>query len=328
MAEPESALAALQQLSAEVGVPLDDLRRTVEEALAAAYKRAFEPSGEVSVRLGPETGEMDVLLRQEEADGTVSESHPPVADFKRLAAQTARSAVMRHLRDLERDRALSELARRQGELANGTVDRIERGAVYVDLGRAEGWMPPDEQIPGEQLVPGRPVTVVVLEPKSRQRQALVRVSRASRIFVLRLLEAEVPEIAAGTVQVRAIAREPGLRTKIAVSSSEVGIDPVGACVGPKGVRHRSLLAELGNEHVDIVHWDGEPEKFVAAALGPATVVSVAIDSDTRTAHVRVPKDQLSLAIGRDGQNARLAAKLTGWRVDIRPAENGVAQDPA
>lgn len=328
MAEPESALAALQQLSAEVGVPLDDLRRTVEEALAAAYKRAFEPSGEVSVRLGPETGEMDVLLRQEEADGTVSESHPPVADFKRLAAQTARSAVMRHLRDLERDRALSELARRQGELANGTVDRIERGAVYVDLGKAEGWMPPDEQIPGEQLVPGRPVTVVVLEPKSRQRQALVRVSRASRIFVLRLLEAEVPEIAAGTVQVRAIAREPGLRTKIAVSSSEVGIDPVGACVGPKGVRHRSLLAELGNEHVDIVHWDGEPEKFVAAALGPATVVSVAIDSDTRTAHVRVPKDQLSLAIGRDGQNARLAAKLTGWRVDIRPAENGVAQDPA
>lgn len=328
MAEPESALAALQQLSAEVGVPLDDLRRTVEEALAAAYKRAFEPSGEVSVRLGPETGEMDVLLRQEEADGTVSESHPPVADFKRLAAQTARSAVMRHLRDLERDRALSELARRQGELANGTVDRIERGAVYIDLGRAEGWMPPDEQIPGEQLVPGRPVTVVVLEPKSRQRQALVRVSRASRIFVLRLLEAEVPEIAAGTVQVRAIAREPGLRTKIAVSSSEVGIDPVGACVGPKGVRHRSLLAELGNEHVDIVHWDGEPEKFVAAALGPATVVSVAIDSDTRTAHVRVPKDQLSLAIGRDGQNARLAAKLTGWRVDIRPAENGVAQDPA
>ena len=328
MAEPESPIAALQQLSAEVGVPLDDLRRTVEEALAAAYMRAFEPPGEVSVRLGPETGEMDVLLRQEEADGTVSESHPPVDDFKRLAAQTARSAVMRHLRDLERDRALSELARRQGELANGTVDRIERGAVYVDLGKAEGWMPPDEQIPGEQLVPGRPVTVVVLEPKSRQRQALVRVSRASRIFVLRLLDAEVPEIAAGTVQVRAIAREPGLRTKIAVSSSEAGIDPVGACVGPKGVRHRSLLAELGNEHVDIVHWDGDPEKFVAAALGPATVVSVAIDSDTRTAHVRVPKDQLSLAIGRDGQNARLAAKLTGWRVDIRPAEDGVAQDPA
>ena len=322
----ESPLAALRQLSAEVGVPLEELRRTVEEALAAAYKRAFEPAGDISVQLLPETGEMDVLLRRHEPDGSVTESHLPVDDFKRLAAQTARTAVMRHLRDLERDRALSELARRQGELANGMVDRIERGTVYIDLGRAEGWMPPDEQIPGEQLVPGRPVTIVVLEPKVRPRQALVRVSRASRILVLRLLEAEVPEIAAGTVNVRAIAREPGLRTKIAVSSTEPGIDPVGACVGPKGVRHRSLLAELGSEHVDIVHWNAEPEKFVAAALGPATVVSVAIDSDTRTAHVRVPKDQLSLAIGRDGQNARLAAKLTRWQVYIRSVENSVAQN--
>jgi N utilization substance protein A len=202
------------------------------------------------------------------------------------------------------------------------VDRIERGAVYVDLGKAEGWMPPDEQIPGEQLHPGKPVTVVVLEPKARPRQALVRVSRASRIFVLRLLEAEVPEIHAGTVQVRAIAREPGLRTKIAVASTEPGIDPVGACVGPKGVRHRSILAELGNEHVDIVPWDQDPERFVAGALGPATVVTVRIEADTRTAHVGVPRDQLSLAIGRDGQNARLAAKLTGWRVDIKAVDQG------
>ncbi|HYW23584.1 MAG TPA: transcription termination factor NusA [Terriglobales bacterium] len=328
MPEPESPLAALEQLSAEVGVPLDDLRRTVEEALAAAYKRAFEPVGEVAVHLSPETGEMDVLLREPDSDGAVTERHLPVDEFKRLAAQTARSAVMRHLRDLERDRALTELARRHGELANGTVDRIERGAVYVDLGKAEGWMPPDEQIPGEQLHPGRPVTVVVLEPKVRPRQALVRVSRASRIFVLRLLEAEVPEIHAGSVQVRAIAREPGLRTKIAVASTEAGIDPVGACVGPKGVRHRSILAELGSEHVDIVPWDPDPERFVAGALGPATVVTVRVEQDTRTAHVRVPKDQLSLAIGRDGQNARLAAKLTGWRVDIKAVEAADASAPA
>jgi N utilization substance protein A len=317
--EPESPLAALEQLSAEVGVPLDDLRRTVEEALAVAYKRAFEPPGEVRVHLSAETGAMEVLLQRETAEG-VTESHLPVDDFKRLAAQTARTAVMRHLRELERERALSELARRQGELATGTVDRVERGTVYVDLGKAEGWMPPDEQIPGERLVPGRPVTVVVLEPKVRPRQAMIRVSRASRVFVLRLLEAEVPEIHAGTVQVRAIAREPGLRTKIAVASSEHGIDPVGACVGPKGVRHRSLLAELGSEHVDIVPWDPDPERFVAGALGPATVVGVKVETDTRTAHVRVPRDQLSLAIGRDGQNARLAAKLTGWRVDIKAVE--------
>jgi transcription termination/antitermination protein NusA len=321
VAEPESPLAALEQLSAEVGIPLDDLRRTVEEALAAAYKRAFEPPGDVTVHLSVETGAMEVLLRQDTAEGEATETQLPVDDFKRLAAQTARSAVMRHLRDLERDRALSELARRQGELATGTVDRVERGTVYVDLGKAEGWMPPDEQIPGEHLVPGRPVTVVVLEPKSpRPRQAMVRVSRASRVFVLRLLEAEVPEIHAGTVQIRAIAREPGLRTKIAVASTEPGIDPVGACVGPKGVRHRSLLAELGSEHVDIVPWDQDPERFVAGALGPATVVAVKVETDTRTAHVRVPRDQLSLAIGRDGQNARLAAKLTGWRVDIKAVE--------
>ena len=238
--------------------------------------------------------------------------------FKRLAAQTARSAVMRHLRDLERERALSEVARHRDELSSGVVDRVERGAVYVDLGKVEGWMPPEEQIPGEQLRPGRPVTVVVQDPQTRSRQAQVRVSRASRTFVLRLLEAEVPEIGAGTVQVRAIAREPGLRTKIAVASSEPGIDPVGACVGPKGVRHRSLLAELGQEHVDIGPGDPDPLRFVAAARGPAAVTGVELDPDGRTAHVRVPRDQLSLAIGRDGQNARLAAKLTGWRVDIKP----------
>lgn len=319
MPEQESPLVALERLSAEVGVPIDDLRRTVEEALSVAYKRAFEPPGDVSVRLAPETGDMEVLLRRQEPDGTVTESQLPVDDFKRLAAQTARTAVMRHLRDLERERALSELARRQGELASGMVDRVERGTVYVDLGKIEGWMPPDEQIPGEQLRPGRPVTVVVLEPKTRR--AHVRVSRASRIFVLRLLEAEVPEIANGTVLVRAIAREPGLRTKVAVTSREPGIDPVGACVGPKGVRHRSLLAELASEHVDIVPWDPDPARFVAGALGPASVVDVSVDPETRTAHVRVRREQLSLAIGRDGQNARLAAKLTGLRVDIKPVED-------
>ena len=182
-------------------------------------------------------------------------------------------------------------------------------------------MPPEEQIPGETLQPGRPVLVVILEPQQNRRQAQVRVSRAARAFVHRLLEAEVPEIKAGTVQVRAISREPGLRTKIAVSSSEPGLDPVGACVGPKGVRHRAILSELSNEHIDIVPWSDDPEPFVAAALGPAKVEKVTIDRVTRTATVLVPKGQLSLAIGRDGQNARLAAKLTGFRIDIKPSES-------
>ena len=192
-------------------------------------------------------------------------------------------------------------------------------------------MPPEEQIPGEQLRPGRPVLVVIMEAQRNARQAQVRVSRGSRMFVHRLLEAEVPEIKAGTVQIRAIAREAGLRTKIAVSSSQPGLDPVGACVGPKGVRHRAILSELASEHIDIVPWSDDPEVFVAASLGPAKAESVSIDRLTRTATVLVPRAQLSLAIGRDGQNARLAARLTGFRIDIKASEDqgdGAAEPPA
>jgi N utilization substance protein A len=165
-----------------------------------------------------------------------------------------------------------------------------------------------------------------MEAQRNARQAQVRVSRASRIFVHRLLEAEVPEIKAGTVQIRAIAREPGLRTKVAVSSTQAGLDPVGACVGPKGVRHRAILSELASEHVDIVPWSDDGEAFVAAALGPAKPDAVSIDRMTRTATVLVPKAQLSLAIGRDGQNARLAAKLTGFRIDIKASDAEAAAD--
>jgi transcription termination/antitermination protein NusA len=311
---------ALTALCAEVGIPFEEMLHTVEGALAAAYTRAFNPTGLVTVRLDTRTGALDVRSRVIKQDGTVIEKELPSEDFKRMAAQTAKHAVLRHIHDLERDKVLRDVAEHRGELASGVVDRIEGGVVYVDLGKAEGVMPPEEQIPGEQPQPGRPVLVVILDPQHNRRQAQVRVSRASRSFVHRLLEAEVPEIKAGTVQVRAIAREPGLRTKIAVSSSEPGLDPVGACVGPKGVRHRALLSELANEHVDIVPWSEDPEQFVAAALGPAKVDRVTIDRVTRTATVLVPRSQLSLAIGRDGQNARLAAKLTGLRIDIKPSE--------
>ena len=311
---------ALTALCAEVGIPFEEMLHTVEVALAAAYTRAFNPPGLVTVRLDTKTGALDVRSRVIKTDGTVVEQELPSEDFKRMAAQTAKHAVLRHIHDLERDKVLRDVAEHRGELATGVVDRIEGGVVYVDLGKAEGVMPPEEQIPGEQLHPGRPVLVVILDPQHNRRQAQVRVSRASRSFVHRLLEAEVPEIKAGTVQVRAIAREPGLRTKIAVSSSEPGLDPVGACVGPKGVRHRALLSELASEHVDIVPWSEDPEHLVAAALGPAKADRVTIDRVTRTATVLVPRSQLSLAIGRDGQNARLAAKLTGFRIDIKPSE--------
>src|ERR1700686_4904413 len=317
----ESLGEALTALCAEVGIPFEEMLHTVEGALAAADVRAFSPAGYVTVKLDTKTGALEVRSRIVHPDGTEVIEMLPAEHFKRMAAQTAKHAVLRHIHDLERDKAVKEVAEHRGELASGIVDREEAGIVYVDLGRIEGVMPPEEQIPGEELHPGKPVLVVILEAQHNPRQAQVRVSRASRSFVHRLLEAEVPEIKAGTVQIRAIAREPGLRTKIAVSATEPGIDPVGACVGPKGGRDRALLRELSHEHVDIVPWADEPEAFVASSLGPAKADSVSIDPTTRTATVLVPRGQLSLAIGRDGQNARLAAKLTGFRIDIKPGES-------
>ena len=317
----ESLAEALTALCAEVGIPFEEMLHTVEVALAAAYNRAFSPAGEVTVRLDTKTGALEVRSHAVRPDGTEVVEQLPSEAFKRMAAQTAKHAVLRHIHHLEREKVLRDVAEHKGELASGVVDRVEAGTVYVDLGRAEGVMPPEEQIPGEELIPGRPVLVVILEAERNPHQAQVRVSRAARSFVHGLLEAEVPEIKAGTVLIRAIAREPGLRTKVAVSASEPGLDPVGACVGPKGVRHRAVLSELGNEHVDMVPWSDDAESLVAAALGPAKVESVAIDRATRTATVLVPKAQLSLAIGRDGQNARLAAKLTGFRIDIKAGDS-------
>jgi len=242
----ESLGEALTALCAEVGIPFEEMLHTVENALAAAYVRAFNPAGFVTVKLDTKTGALDVRSRLIRPDGTEVIETLPAEDFKRMAAQTAKHAVLRHIHDLERDKVLRDVAEHRGELASGIVDRVEAGTVYVDLGRIEGVMPPEEQIPGEELHPGKPVLVVILEAQHNPRQAQVRVSRAARSFVHRLLEAEVPEIKAGTVQIRSIAREPGLRTKIAVSASEPGLDPVGACVGPKGVRHRAILSELAN----------------------------------------------------------------------------------
>jgi len=316
----ESLAEALTALCAEVGIPFEEMLHTVESALATAYVRAFNPSGYVTVKLDTATGALEVRSRTVRKDGSEVIELLPSDDFKRMATQTAKHAVLRHIHDLERDKVLRDVAEHKGELASGIVDRVAAGTVYIDLGRIEGVMPPEEQIPGEELHPGRPALVVILEAQRNARQAQVRVSRAARSFVHRLLEAEVPEIKAGIVLIRAIAREPGLRTKIAVSATQPGIDPVGACVGPKGVRHRAILSELASEHVDIVPWSDDPEALVAAALGPAKAVSVAIDRMTRAATVLVPHNQLSLAIGRDGQNARLAAKLTGFRIDIKPSD--------
>ena len=314
-------VAALEQLNSELGIPLEELVKTVEQALADAYRRAFDPPGYVTVHIDPATAEMTVTSRTYDAEGNEVLAELPTDDFARMAAQTAKQAVLRHIRNLEREKAVNEAAEHRGELATGVIDRVENGTVYLDMGgRAEGAMPPEEQIPGEEIRPGKPMMVVILDTRRTSRQPQVQVSRASRLFVRRLLEAEVPEIKNGAVTIKAIAREPGLRSKVAVFAEDPAIDAVGACVGPKGVRHRSLLAELGHEHIDFVPWSEDPAAFAAAAVGPATVVDVLLDRVTNTALLLVPPGQLSLAIGKDGQNARLAAKLTGWRIDIKPAQ--------
>ena len=313
-------VAALEELHKELGIPLDELIRSVEQALADAYRRAFDPPGYVTVRIDPSTAAMEVTSRAYDAAGQEVLTPLPTDDFARMAAQTAKSAVLRHIRNLEREKSVLEAGEHRGELATGVIDRVENGTVYLDMGgRAEGVMPPEEQIPGEEIRPGKPLMVVILDTRRTTRQPQVQVSRASRLFVRRLLEAEVPEIKNGAVTIKAIAREPGLRSKVAVHAEDPAIDAVGACVGPKGVRHRSLLAELGREHIDFVPWSEDPAAFTAAAVGPASVVDVVLDRSTNTALLNVPPGQLSLAIGKDGQNARLAAKLTGWRIDIKAA---------
>lgn len=308
---------AVTRAADEVGIPLRELVINVEQALALAYKRQFAPRGFVQARLDLESGRLHVTSTTTDEDGSQHSIEEPVDEFMRTAAATARRAVLGQLRNRQRMAAAEEWADRQGELSTALVDRVDpRGTVHVDLGRIEGLMSPEDQLPGEHLEPGRLTTFVILEPLRLARPAALRVSRSHKLFVQRMLESEVPEAAAGVVRVRAIAREAGVRTKVAVESMDAAVDPVGACVGPKGVRHHALLADLPNEHVDIVPFSEESEAFVAAALGPARVLGVHIDPATRTARVTVPKDQLSLAIGKDGQNARLAAKLTGWRIDI------------
>ena len=318
---------ALQELNRQFDIPLELLVEALEQGLAAAYRRAFDPDGEVEVRIDPETGTVGGRLRRRLPDGSVEFEDLPEGDFRRLAPQAARHVVLGRLRDLERDRVMQEAAEHQGELAIGTVDRIERDVVHLNMGKGEGLMALEDQVPGEVLQPGRPVTVVILEGRRAGPAAVLRVSRASKVFVQRLLEREVPEIRSGAVVVKAIAREAGLRTKVAVTATEPGLDPIGACIGPKGIRHRAVLTELGSEHVDFVEWFEDAERFIARALGPAQVDAVALDRGAGTAAVTVPRTQLSLAIGRDGQNARLAAKLTGWRIDIRPAPDESPPSP-
>ncbi|HEV1998080.1 MAG TPA: transcription termination factor NusA [Candidatus Dormibacteraeota bacterium] len=319
-------LSALDQLQQEKGFSKDALLQVIEEALAEAYRQRHEPEGEVEVRIDTETGELVAGIHHP------SRGYEPIpADaFRDAAATTARKVILGRLRDAEREQVLRDALQHQGELASAIVDRTDGDLVFVKTEQSgdgmrgtEALLPPEEQIPNETYRAGQRLKVLLLEPRIGRRGPNHVVSRTNRSLVKRLLEFEVPEIMSGAVVIKALAREAGLRTKLAVSSDEEGLDPVGACVGPKGARIRAVVDELGGERVDVLQWSDDPPALVANALSPAKVNSVNVDAETRTATVLVPASQLSLAIGKDGQNARLAARLTGWRIDIK----GVAEDP-
>ncbi len=237
--------------------------------------------------------------------------------FGRIGAQTAKQVVLQRLREAERDVVYDQFASREGELITGTVNRVEPRAIILDLGKAEAILATTEQSPVEHYRIGQNVKAFVLEVRRAPKGPQVLVSRTHKGFLRRLFELEVPEIHNGTVEIKAIAREPGSRSKVAVGSRQEGLDPVGATVGQRGARVQAVVAELAGEKIDVIEWDENPAVFVAKALSPAQVVDVNIDEEHRIASVIVPEKMLSLAIGREGQNARLAAKLTGWRIDIR-----------
>lgn len=237
-------------------------------------------------------------------------------DYGRIAAQTAKQVIIQKLREAEKTSVLGEFQGKKGEIVSGTVQRIERGVVFLDLGRTVGILPPEEQIPTERYRQGARLRAYVYDVAEGQRGVSVRLSRSHPDMLRKLFDMEAPEIASGVVQIKAVAREPGSRSKIAVISSDKRIDPVGACVGQRGVRVNTVTQELGGEKIDIIEWSENPEEFVKASLSPATVLSIKTNSDERKASVTVAPEEQSLAIGKGGQNVRLAARLTGWSIDI------------
>jgi len=241
-------------------------------------------------------------------------------DYGRIAAQTAKQVIMQKIREAEKTSVLSEFGKREGEIVTGTIQRVERGNIFVDMGRATGLLSYEEQIPGERFSQGERVRAYLYRVEESPRGVFLRLSRSHPKFLEKLFEAEAPELANGTVVIKAIAREAGYRSKIAAEAKDSHIDPVGAMVGQRGVRVSTVMSELRGEKIDIIDWSAEPKKFIEEALSPAKVLSIEINEAEKSAVVTVSEDQQSLAIGKGGQNVRLAAKLTGWRIDIQSAK--------
>ena len=321
-------VAALKALVREKNLSLDLVVASIEQALLVAYHRTEGAAVRARVELDRRTGHVTVLAAETDEEGEVLREYDDTPDgFGRVAATTARQVILQRLREAEDDVTFGEFAGTEGDLVSGIVQQgNDPRMVLVDLGKIEAVLPPQEQVPGEQYTHGTRLKCHVVSVAKTPRGPRVTVSRTHPNLVKSLFALEVPEIADGSVVIEAIAREAGHRTKIAVRSAVPGVNAKGACIGPMGQRVRAVMAELHGEKIDIVDWSDDPAEMVAHALSPARVTSVTVvDAAARAARVIVPDYQLSLAIGREGQNARLAARLTGWRIDIRP--DVTASDP-
>jgi N utilization substance protein A len=307
----DGAIATLRETTA---LSDDRLAALFEAAFVETYRRLVDDDGAVHARVELSSGRCDLYRRG--PDGEEIAIDVDVPDFPRQAAQAARAAVAGALREAGKDRVLREASLRRGELIDTIVDTRQGSVWYLRTGEMRVLLPPEEQIPSEDLVPGQHLKVMVLEGRRRSQDAVVVVSRSHPQLLRLLLEQEVPEVANGQVVVRGIVREAGRRSKVAVEAADPAVDARGACIGPRGVRHQAITSVLGSEQVQIVVWSEDPATYIANALAPATVRRVDLDEAMRTATVTADSDQLSLAIGRGGDNARLVARLCGWRIDV------------
>jgi len=342
-------LLAITQLSAEKNLPKEVVLTAVEAALVSAYKKDnFNSTQNIAVKINPNSGKVEVWAEKqviekptdpqfeispkearkikedaEIGDAIMVESTP--ANAGRIAAQTAKQVILQRLHEAEHSAIFEEYADKEGEVVSGVVQRFEMGQVNIDLGRTEAILPASEQVRTERYRVGQRLKVVLLQVARTSKGPRVIVSRSHPELLRRLFELEVPEVYNGTVEIKSIAREAGFRSKIAVAAKQEGIDPVGCCVGLRGIRIQNIVSELNGEKIDVVQWKPDSATFIANALSPAHIVSVGLNEDEQSATVIVPDKQLSLAIGKEGQNARLAAKLSGWRIDIKSVSMAEAE---
>lgn len=333
-------IKAVEELEKEKEISKDLLIDAIESALVSAYKKNYGTSQNVRVNINKETGDIDVFMRKDivevveddqlevsieearEIDpkfqvGDVIEKQVTPRDFGRIAAQTAKQVVVQRIREAERGMIYDDYSNRQSEIVNGIIQRISNDTVFINMGKTEGILAATEQVPGEKYVVNSRIKVFIMDVKKTTKGPQVYLSRSHPGLVKRLFELEVPEIQDGIVEIKSISREAGSRTKMAVYTADENVDPVGSCVGSRGSRVQAIVDELFGEKIDIINWSDNPEKLISSALSPAKVEKVIINDEGKSATVIVPDYQLSLAIGKEGQNVRLAAKLCGWKIDIK-----------